>query len=138
MLKEYVDHVAEETGLNEEEARAALGIVLNAADRQGAAYAELVFRKVPGARTLAAKSGANVGAATGLIARLIERTPGGQSAVAFQMVRDLQKLGLTHHQIGVMFPVVAVFARERLGFKASGHLGDFLGSGEALDELQVA
>lgn len=138
MLKEFVKHVASDTGLEESEARAALGVVLNAADRQGAEIAEVVFRKAPGARTLSAKAGANVGAATGLIARLIERTPGGRSAVAFQMIQDLQACGLGHDQISGLFPSIAEFAKARLGYKSAGHLGDFLGAGRAIEETRVA
>ncbi len=138
MLKEFVKHVTQQTGLDEGAARSALGIVLNAADRQGAEIAEIVFRKAPGARTLSAKAGANVGAATGLIARLIERTPGGRSAVAYQMIRDLQQAGLGHDQIASVFPAIAEFAQQRLGYKSAGHMGDLLGAGRAMDEVQVA
>ncbi len=55
--------------------------------------ADEIFERVPGARTLAANMGAQIGAATGVIARLIERTPGGRVAVAEQVIRDLHKQG---------------------------------------------
>ena len=132
MMNRFIDHVAKDTGLTSDLAQAALGVVLNAADRQGAEIAELVFTKVPGARTLAASSGASIGAATGMIARMIERTPGGQAEVASQMVRDLQKTGLGHAQISAIFPSIADFARKSLGYTSDGHIGDFVGVKRAL------
>ena len=131
MMKDLVKHVANDTGLSNNKTKVALGIVLNATDRQGAPIAELIFTKVPGARTMAARSGATTGAATGLIARMIERTPGGRSEVAFQMIRDLQCAGLGHTEISALLPSVAGFAKANLGFASEGHLGDFLCACEA-------
>ena len=138
MLKRFVSYIATETELNSDMARSALGIVLNAADRQGSQFATLVFENVPGARTLSATSGVEVGAATGIIARLIEQTPGGRSAVAFQMVRDLQTAGLGNEQISKLMPTIAGFARAELGYQGVGHIGDFLGAGEAVEKVKVA
>lgn len=138
MLKKFVNHIAGETELDADIARTALGIVLNAADRQGSQFASLVFESIPGARTLSATAGVDVGAATGIIARLIEQTPGGRSAVAFQMVRDLQDAGLGNEQISKLMPSIADFAREELGYEGVGHIGDFLGAGEAVEKVQVA
>lgn len=138
MLNKLVDHVANEAGLSREQAQAALGVVLNAADRQGAEIAEKIFTSIPGARTLAAQSGASVGAATGLIARMIERTPGGRAEVAFKMVRDLQVAGLGHAQIAGLPGAIAVFAQRHLGLRVEGHLGDFLGASQALDAVSAA
>jgi hypothetical protein len=36
MLSEFITHIASDTGLNQKKAKSALGIVLNAAERQGA------------------------------------------------------------------------------------------------------
>lgn len=138
MLKKFVNHIAGATELDADIARTALGIVLNAADRQGSQFSSLVFESIPGARTLSATAGVDVGAATGIIARLIEQTPGGRSAVAFQMVRDLQDAGLGNEQISKLMPSIADFAREELGYEGVGHIGDFLGAGEAVEKVQVA
>jgi hypothetical protein len=128
MLSDFVKHIASDTGLSQKKAKAALGIVLNASDRQGAPFAEEVFERVPGARTLAAEMGAQVGAATGVIARLIERTPGGRRAVAEQTIRDLQKHGLGSREIGVLFPAIGAFAESVFGVPGVGHLGDVFGA----------
>ncbi|MEM6627027.1 MAG: hypothetical protein AAF719_10015, partial [Pseudomonadota bacterium] len=106
MLKDFIKHIASETGLTQKNSRVALGIVLNAAERQGSQFSEELYRKLPGARTLSATIGADVGAATGVIARLIEKTPGGRSLVAANMLRDLQKAGLGHDQIGKLLPAI--------------------------------
>lgn len=127
MLAEFVQHIALETGLTPKDARAALGIVLNAADRQGSAYAQDIFEKVAGARPLAAKMAAETGAATGVIARLIEQTPGGRSEVVQQMLNSLRKIGLGPNQIGALFPAISSFASSEFGIRGIGHLGDFLG-----------
>ena len=81
---------------------------------------------------------ATTGAATGLIARMIERTPGGRSEVAFQMIRDLQCAGLGHTEISALLPSVAGFAKANLGFASEGHLGDFLCASEALEAVDAA
>jgi hypothetical protein len=127
MLGEFVNHIALETGLSPKTARAALGVVLNAADRQGAAYASEIFERVAGARTLAARAGAEQGVATGVIARLIEQTPGGRKAVAEQMLASLHKEGLGHNEIGALFPAISSFVSSEFGIRGIGHLGDFLG-----------
>ncbi len=138
MLKKFVNIIASEIEITTDMARSALGVVLNAADRQGSQFAALVFESIPGARTLSATSGVEVGAATGIIARLIEQTPGGRSAVAFQMVRDLQNVGLGNEQISKLMPTIASFARTELGYEGVGHIGDFLGAGEAVEKVKVA
>ena len=109
MLSEFIKHVASDTGLNQKTAKAALGIVLNAAERQGAPLADEIFERVPGARVLAANMGAQVGAATGVIARLIEQTPGGRRSVTEQMIRSLQREGLGNNEISALFPAIGAF-----------------------------
>ncbi|HOY77409.1 MAG TPA: hypothetical protein PLN33_06355 [Hyphomonadaceae bacterium] len=128
MLNAFVKHVSKTTGLPFETAEAAIGIVLNAADRQGAPMADEIFERVPGARVLAANMGSQVGAATGVIARLIERTPGGRTAVAEQVIRDLQKQGLGHKEIGRLYPAIGKYAESAFGVSGIGHLGDMLGT----------
>jgi hypothetical protein len=128
MLNAFVKHVSKSTGLSAEQAEAAIGIVLNAADRQGAPIADEIFERIPGARTLAAQMGSRVGAATGVIARLIERTPGGRMAVAEQVIRDLQKRGLGNKEIGRLFPAIGNYAESAFGVTGVGHLGDMFGA----------
>lgn len=128
MLIAFIEHVSKATGLPAKGAEAALGIVLNAADRQGAPLADEVFERVPGARTLAAHMGAEIGAATGVIARLIERTPGGRQAVAEQVVRDLHRVGLGSREVGLLFPAIGSYSESVFGVKGVGHLGDVFGA----------
>lgn len=128
MLKDLIRDIAGETGLTQTKARAALGVVLNAAERQGAPFAEALFKRLPGARTLAAKVGFEIGAANGVIARLIEQTPGGRRYVAASMVRELHAQGLGHAEIGKLLPCVAAYADREYGLTGFGHLGDLLGS----------
>lgn len=127
MLSEFVNHVAFETGLAPAKARAALGVILNAAERQGAPFASEIYERVAGARTLAARAGSDAGAATGVIARLIEQTPGGRRQVAEEMLRSLQREGLSHNEIGALFPAICSFASSEFGIRGLGHLGDLLG-----------
>jgi hypothetical protein len=127
MLSEFITHIASDTGLSQQKAKAALGILLNAAERQGTPFASEIFERVPGARTLAASKGAEVGAATGVIARLIEQTPGGRRAVTEQTIRNLQKEGLGNNEIGALFPAIGAFASTAFGIAGVGHLGDVFG-----------
>lgn len=127
MLSDFVRYVASDTGLSEAKAKAAIGIVLNAADRQGTPFASEIFERVPGARTLAANTSAEIGAPTGVIARLIEQTPGGRQAVTEQMVRNLQKVGLGNNEIGALFPAIGAYADSAFGIAGVGHLGDVFG-----------
>lgn len=134
MLKNLIKHVETETGLPQIKARAALGILLNAADRQGAPLAEEIFTTLPGARPLAAKVGTEIGAATGEIARLIEMTPGGRRYVTTQMIRSLHNIGLGHDAVGKILPSVSSFMQETYGMSAIGKLSDFFGAGNDIDE----
>ena len=72
--------------------------------------------------------GATVGASTGVIARLIERTPGGRMAVAEQVIRDLHKAGLGNKEIGKLFPAIGKYAESAFGVTGVGHLGDMFGA----------
>jgi hypothetical protein len=128
MLNAFINEVAKATGLPESKAGEALGIVLNAADRQGAPIADEIFERVPGARTLAATMGSHVGAPTGVLARLIERTPGGREAVIERLMADLHELGLGPMQIGRLFPAIAKYSESAFGVSGVGHLGDIFGA----------
>lgn len=136
MMKDLIKHVSKATGLSQKEARVALGIVLNATERQGSAFTTALYKKMPGARTLSARIGDETGAASGVIARLIEQTPGGRMSVATNMIRNLQKKGLGHTEIAAIFPAISSFCEERYGLKGFGHLGDLLGNGHIEDDVK--
>ena len=128
MLKNLIRHVETETGLSQTKARAALGILLNAADRQGSPLAEELFSTLPGARPLAAKVGTEIGAATGEIARLIEMTPGGRRYVTTQMLRALHNIGLGHDAIGKILPAVSGYMQASYDMSGFATLGDLFGT----------
>lgn len=128
MLTELVKHIAAQAGLTQNQAAAALGVILNASDRQGAGLAALIFERIPGARTLAAETGAEAGAPSGVIARLIERTPGGRMAVLHQTMAVLHAHGLGPRQIGSILPAISEFCEARLGLRGVASLGDMFGS----------
>lgn len=135
MLDTLISHVATTAGIGLNTSREAVGIIINAAERQGAPFAEAIYGKVPGARTLAAIMGSEVGAATDEIARLIEQTPGGRRHVTAMMISDLQERGLGHQAIGEILPAISGFAQDFLGLQDFGHLGDLLGTDGQIDEL---
>lgn len=128
MLRDLVRSVAVETGITQAKAREALGIILNAAERQGSPFADELFSRLPGARTLSARTGSEIGAPNGVIARLIEQTPGGRRAVAQEMIGNLQACGLGHKEIGMMLPAISGFAADTYDIIGFGHLGDLIGS----------
>ena len=126
MLKNLIKTCADATGLTQAKTREALGIVLNTAERQGSPLAEAMFRKMPGARTLSAKTGADTGAATGVIARLIEQTPGGRRHVGEGMFTSLHKAGLGHKEISKLLPSISSYMQLTYGMEAFGHIGDLV------------
>ena len=124
MLKNLIKTCADNTGMTQVKAREALGIVLTPAERQGSPLAEAIFRKMPGARTLSATTGADHGAATSVIARLIEQTPGGRRHVGEGMFTSLHKAGLGHKEISQLLPSISNYMQITYGMEAFGHLGD--------------
>lgn len=128
MMIDLLKHVEAEIGLPHAKARAALGIILNSADRQGSPLAETLFKTLPGARPLAAKVGNEIGAATGEIARLIEMTPGGRRYVNTQMLRSLHNIGLGHDAVGKILPAISSFMIEHYNLREFAHIGDLLGT----------
>ena len=126
MLKNLIKTCADTTGLTQNKTREALGIVLNTAERQGSPLAEAIFRKMPGARTVSATTGAEQGAATSIIARLIEQTPGGRRHVGEGMFTSLHKAGLGHKQISQLLPAISKYMQITYGMEAFGHLGDLV------------
>lgn len=123
MINDLIAHIAKANGLEENLARRALGIVLNGADRQGAPLAAAVFRTLPGARALAARTGSEIGAPTGEIARLIELTPGGRRRVVEHMFKALREAGLDHDAAGRLLPTIGSWMKETYGIDGLGHLG---------------
>lgn len=128
MLKDLVKHTADELGTTQVQAKAVLGIILSAAERQGAPFADALFTRLPGARTLSARTCDETGVATDVISRLIEQTPGGRRHVAQEMIRNLQREGLGHAEIGRILPSISRFAAEKYGLTEFGHLGDLIGA----------
>lgn len=126
MLKNLIKTCADNTGMTQVKTREALGIVLNTAERQGSPLAEAIFRKMPGARTLSATTGADHGAATSVIARLIEQTPGGRRHVGEGMFSSLHKAGLGHKEIAQLLPSISTYMQITYGMEAFGHLGDLV------------
>lgn len=138
MLKNLIKDVAKETGLTQVKTRAALGIVFNAAERQGSPFADAIFTKMPGARTLSATTGSDNGAASGVIARLIEQTPGGRRYVMTTMLSALHEQGLGHKEIGKILPAVSTYLKKTYDMTEFGHLGDLIGTDLAADDTDVA
>ncbi|MEZ5998637.1 MAG: hypothetical protein R3B98_08085 [Hyphomonas sp.] len=128
MLDDLTAHIAKTNGLADPIAKQALGIVLNAAERQESPFAEAMFKTIPGARDLAAEAGSALGAPTGIIARMIEQTPGGKQLVARDMITALQGIGLDHKGIGALLPAIASHMEDVHGLTGFGHLGDLIGS----------
>ncbi len=126
MLKNMIKTAADATGLTQAAARKAIGTVLNTAERQGSPLAEAIFCKMPGARTLSATIGADNSAATGVIARLIEQTPGGRRHIGEGMFTSLHKAGLGHDQIAKLLPSISAYMKTTYGMDAFGHLGDLV------------
>ena len=128
MLDAIITQIAVKIGASEETAAKALGIVMNAAERQGAPLAEAIYAVLPGARILAANTGDAINAPTGAIARLIEQTPGGRRHVAIAMISSLHAIGLDHKAIGQLLPAIAEHMQSEHGLSGFGHLGDLIGS----------
>ena len=123
MMNHLIAHIASTNGLEEPLARRALGIMLNAADRQGAQLAAVVFRTIPGTRALAARAGSEIGAPTGEIARLIELTPGGRRRVVEHMFAALRTAGIDHEATGRLLPSIGSWMKDTYGIEGLGQLG---------------
>ncbi len=126
MLKNMIKTVADAADLTQANARSVIGIVLNTAERQGSPLAEVVFRKMPGARTLSATTGSDAGATTSIIGRLIEQTPGGRRHVGEGMFTSLHKAGLGHEQISKLLPAISGYMQQTYGLEQFAHLGDLV------------
>ena len=133
MLSDFVEHIASHAGISICQARVCLGVILNASERANAELSRELFERVPGARTLSARTGAEIGAATGELARLIEQTPGGRVAVAQDMIQSLQDQGLSNSEIGALFPAIESFVESEFGVRGVGQLGAVLGRADIAD-----
>ncbi|MEE2877805.1 MAG: hypothetical protein VX593_02265 [Pseudomonadota bacterium] len=138
MLNDLIRTTTETTGLDESQARQALGVLFNTAERQGAPLIEKVFSRMPGARTLSASTGAQSGAATGTIARLIEQTPGGRQHVSLSMFSQLHEIGLGHKQIAQLLRCVGDHMESTYNVSGIGHLGDLIVTGPAAADSGTA
>ncbi|MEZ6001709.1 hypothetical protein [Hyphomonas sp.] len=128
MMNDLTAHIAKTSGLADPIAKQALGIVLNAAERQASPFATAMFTTIPGARALSARTGSELGAPVGEIARMIEQTPGGKRRVAREMITALHAIGLDHKHIGALLPAISSHMEEVHGLTGFGHLGDLIGS----------
>ncbi len=128
MLKDLVKQTADALGITQVKARAVLGVVLSTAERQGSRFATELFARIPGARTLSAKSMDASDAPVDPISRLIEQTPGGRRHVASQMMRELHAEGLGHEQLSTLLTTLSSYAAQTHGIEGLGHLGDLFGS----------
>lgn len=128
MMNDLTAHIAKTSGLADPIAKQALGIVLNAAERQASPFADAMFKTLPGARALSARTGSELGAPVGEIARMIEQTPGGKRRVAREMITALHGIGLDHKNIGALLPAISTHMEEVHGLTGFGHLGDLIGS----------
>lgn len=122
MMNHLIAHIADTNGLEEPLARRALGILLNGADRQGAPLAAIIFRTIPGTRALAARTGSDIGAPTGEIARLIELTPGGRRRVVEHMFGALRNAGVDHDAAGRLLPSIGSWMQDTYGISGLGQL----------------
>ena len=127
MLNQLVDYIAQEVRISRAEAAQAVGVLLNAADRQGAAFAQELFALLPGAREAADRAGAEMGAGAGVVARLIDRSPAGRAAMIEQAMRALHRQGLGSRQIGQLPRAIAGFVQARLGTAPDVTVGALFG-----------
>lgn len=126
MLKNLIKTTAQATDLTQAKAREAIGIVLNTAERQGAPLADVVFSRMPAARTLSCATGEATGASTGILDRLIEQTPGGRRHVRHCMFSHLHKAGLDHRQIAALLPAIGGYMQATYAVEDLGHIGDLV------------
>ena len=126
MLYDLIRFTAKKTGLSDSQARQALGILFNTAERQGASMVQVVFDHVPGARLLSTSTGIQTGAATGPIAQLIEQTPGGRRHMAMTMFSRFHEIGLGHEQVSRLLGCVGTYMKKTHKVDGIGHLGDLV------------
>jgi len=113
-MQELIDRVTAATGLPEETARKALGIVLNLIQTQGnqAKVLEL-FEKLPGAADLARQQGGD-GAGRGG-SGLLGMLAGGMMGGPLAAISKLSAAGLSTDQIKALGTTTLDYAKEKTG-----------------------
>lgn len=124
MLKDLITETARTADISEADARHAIGLIFNTAERQTSPLIERVFSEVPGAHTLSVSTGQRVGVATGPIARLIEQTPGGRRHVTLTLFSRLHDSGLGHRQIAGVMTALGSFLEKEFNASTATLIGD--------------
>ena len=70
MLNDLTAHIANTSGLGAPASKKALGIVLNAAERQDSPFAAAMFKAIPATRKLSTRTGKDAGAGKATLAGL--------------------------------------------------------------------
>lgn len=136
MLKDLICEAARAAGIGEADARHAIGLILNTADRQASPLIERVFAEVPGAHTLSAATGQREGVAQGPIARLIEQTPGGRRHVTLTLFSRLHACGLGHGEISAIIAALGEFLERHFNASASTLICDLFASMDPVAEAR--
>ncbi|WP_018148047.1 hypothetical protein [Henriciella marina] len=134
MLNALIDETAKRADIDEATARRAIGIVLNAAERQGSEMIETVFAEFPEMRRLSVITAREEKTPTGSIARLIEQTPGGRRHVALDMVSRLHKLGLGHKAVAEIMAATGASFGSHFSRSESALLADLFENTESVPE----
>jgi hypothetical protein len=124
MLKDLTSRVANAAAIDEAEARDAIGLVFNTAERQGTPLGERVLSDMPGLRALSVATGERAGFARGDIARLIEQTPGGRRHVTLTLFSRLHAQDLGHAQIAGLMSAIGEFLEDRFNASAATLLSE--------------
>ena len=134
MLNSLIAEASERADIDDATARRAIGIVLNAAERQGSEMIETVFADFPEARRLSVVTARDEQTPVGSIARLIEQTPGGRRHVALDMISRLHKLGLGHKAVAEIMAATGASLGSHQSTSESGLLAELFESDEAAPE----
>jgi len=111
-MQELIDRVTAATGLSEDKANKALGIVLNLIQTQGnQAKVRELFEKLPGAAELARTQGGDGAGGGGLLGMLAGGMMGGPLAA----ISKLTAAGLSTDQIKALGTTTLDYAKEKAG-----------------------
>ncbi len=111
-MQELIDRVTAATGLSEDKANKALGIVLNLIQTQGnQAKVRELFEKLPGAAELARTQGGDGAGGGGLLGMLAGGMMGGPLAA----ISKLSAAGLSTDQIKALGTTTLDYAKEKAG-----------------------
>jgi hypothetical protein len=134
MLNSLIAEASKRADIDEATAKRAIGIVFNAAERQGSEMIETVFAEFPETRRLSVVTASEEKTPMGSIARLIEQTPGGRRHVALDMISRLHKLGLGHKAVAEIMAVTGASFGSHLSQSESGLLAELFESVEHTPE----